>query len=316
MRLGIISRRPPDGVTSRGRSGVIAREERVDDENDPWPLDQPFRGPNSDRLIGIRIPPRHLRLFRRRQLRKRWYYVSFWSPELLLCAARVEVGPLAQRYWAVWDRQERQLTKQTRYLRRPVKFHDDPKLMRIDDRGVHAEVTLDPSDEFVVYRPEGRAYIWSRKALCVGAQATVTMGGVTRNVEGVAFVDDNAGYHFRHTQWRWSAGAGLDAQGRTVAWNAIVGLFDTKKNSERTLWIDGVPTELDEVQFSDDLKVVTFTEGGSVRFEQEADLLKRVGLFVIRSKYDHAFGSYSGTLPGDIELREAFGVRERQDALW
>src|SRR5438094_570590 len=43
--------RPHDGVTSQGGSGVIAPEERVDDDTDPWPLDQPFRGPNSDRLI-------------------------------------------------------------------------------------------------------------------------------------------------------------------------------------------------------------------------------------------------------------------------
>src|SRR5438309_9148710 len=43
--------------------------------------------------------------------------------------------------------------------------------------------------------------------------------------------------------------------------------------------------------------------------------LKRVGLFLIRSKYDHAFGSYSGTLPGDIELREAFGVDRKSTRL-
>ncbi len=30
----------------------------------------------------------------------------------------------------------------------------------------------------------------------------------------------------------------------------------------------------------------------------------------------HWFGTYTGTLPGGIELREAYGVRERHDALW
>ncbi len=36
----------------------------------------------------------------------------------------------------------------------------------------------------------------------------------------------------------------------------------------------------------------------------------------VRADYEHAFGSYSGTLPGGIELREGHGVRERQDAVW
>ena len=61
---------------------------------------------------------------------------------------------------------------------------------------------------------------------------------------------------------------------------------------------------------------MAFTDGGDLRFEVEANLRKRVGLFLIKSKYDHAFGSYSGSLPGGLELREAFGVRERQDAVW
>ncbi|MGH7300647.1 MAG: DUF2804 domain-containing protein, partial [Candidatus Rokuibacteriota bacterium] len=92
--------------------------------------------------------------------------------------------------------------------------------------------------------------------------------------------------------------------------------FDTPQDSERTLWIDGVPSEIGPVRFSEDLRVVSFSEGGEIAFQPEATLTKRVKLVLIESDYAHAFGAYAGSLPGGIELRNAVGVRERQDALW
>jgi hypothetical protein len=32
----------------------------------------------------------------------------------------------------------------------------------------------------------------------------------------MALIDDNAGYHPRHTRWQWCGGAGEDSQGRSV----------------------------------------------------------------------------------------------------
>jgi len=180
---------------------------------------------------------------------------------------------------------------------------------------VPVDVSFQPVDDFEVYRPEGRAYISSHKQLSRNATATVTIGTDRRTAEGTAFVDVNAGYHFHHTRWQWSAGTGRDQHGRHVAWNAIVGLFDTLKDSERTVWVEGKGTEIDPVCFSH-LDVITFHDGSRLTFTQEQDLRKRVGIFVLKSNYDHAFGTYSGTLPGGIEVKDAVGVRERQDALW
>ena len=42
------------------------------------------------------------------QLRKRWRYVALFAEELMLCAARAEVGPLTQSFWVLWDRETRQ----------------------------------------------------------------------------------------------------------------------------------------------------------------------------------------------------------------
>src|SRR5439155_23368833 len=97
---------------------------------------------------------------------------------------------------------------------------------------------------------------------------------------------------------------------------AITGLFDTPEHSERTIWVGGRGMEIKPVTFSQNANVVTFHDGGELTFQPEATLRKRVGLFLIKSKYEHAFGVYSGTLPGGIEVRDAVGVRERQDALW
>ena len=40
------------------------------------------------------------------------------------------------------------------------------------------------------------------------------------------FVDESAGYHARHTAWRWSAGIGRTDDGRRVAWNLVDGVHD------------------------------------------------------------------------------------------
>jgi hypothetical protein len=278
------------------------------------PLDQPYRGDAEGRPRGVPYPPEHLPLFRRRQLRKRWHYVSFWSPDLLFCAADVQVGFLSNEYWAVWDRGGDCFRTKTHYVRNRVHLSADEVVVEDGDVSIH--LWLEPTDVFEVYRPEGRAYIWSHKELAARARATVSVCGRQREVIGTAFVDVNAGYHFRRTRWRWAAGAITDERGEHVAWNAITGLFDTPEHSERTVWIGGRGTEIKPVAFSDDDNVVTFEDGSRLTFSPGATLRKRVGLFLIKSKYEHAFGVYSGTLPGGIEVRNAVGVRERQDALW
>jgi Protein of unknown function (DUF2804) len=280
----------------------------------PAPLDRQYRGDGLGRPQGVPIPPDRLPLLRRGQLRKRWHYVSFWSSELILCAARVQVGPLSHDYFGVWDRVARRLSKGQGFLRRRV--HMPPRRVIVEDDDVAIDLALRATDAFQVYRPEHRAYIWSYKELCREAVATVRLGGATREVVGTAFVDVNAGYHSRRTRWRWMAGAGTDEAGTAVAWNAIVGLFDTPANSERTVWVDGRPAEVGPVRFSEDLTSVSFAEGGELRFREEAVLRKRFGLFLLSSRYDHSFGVYSGTLPGGVAVHEGFGVRECQDALW
>jgi hypothetical protein len=277
-------------------------------------IDQPYRGSGVDRPRGVPLPPERVPLFRAGQLRKRWHYVSFWSRELSFCAARASVGPLQQEYWGIWDREAQQFREGSHRFTNRVQL--DVNRVQVRDGNVEIAVTFEPCTSFEVYRPAGKAYIWSHKDYCRPARGVVRYGGNSREVAGVIFVDINAGYHERQTQWRWAAGAGLDQHDRLVAFNAITGLFDTPDQSERTVWIENDAREVGPNSFAEDLSTVSFAEGGTLRFQPEALIEHHDNLLLIRSDYFHWFGTYTGTLPGGIELREAYGVRERHDALW
>ena len=48
--------------------------------------------------------------------RKRWRYLGAFCDQLLICAARIQVGPLGQTFWVVWDRERRLMVERTRLL--------------------------------------------------------------------------------------------------------------------------------------------------------------------------------------------------------
>lgn len=278
------------------------------------PLPRPaYRGDGSDRPTDIPLPPARMPLLRAGRLLKRWRYVSIWSADLMICAARVHAGPAAQEFWAVWDRGAGTLTERTRLLPRSVRL--TPGRVEVRDGDVSIDVRLEEGPGLEVVTHEGAAYTWTRKQI-VRATGSVTRGGVRRPVEATALIDDNAGYHPRHTSWLWSGGAGRDTAGRAVAWSVIVGLNDSASNSERTVWVDGKPHEVGPVEFAPNLAGVRFAEGAELGFTAEATRARRENLILIRSAYRQPFGRFSGTLPGGIALAEAYGVMEEHSAVW
>lgn len=135
-------------------------------------------------------------------------------------------------------------------------------------------------------------------------------------IDAPAVVDESAGYHARHTAWRWSAGAAVAASGAAVAWNLVTGLHDAEASSERTVWVDGEPREVGPVAFAADLGAVAFAERGELRFTSEATRARRENLVLVRSDYEQPFGRFTGTLPHAGPLREGFGVMERHSVWW
>src|SRR6266567_6853293 len=107
------------------------------------PRSQPYRGAVSGLPSGLPFPPARLALFRAWTLRKRWHYVTFWSHDLLFCAARVHVGPLPQEYWGLLVRSpERRFRQKSHYLRRRVAFEDNR--IAVGDGDVFVEITFEP----------------------------------------------------------------------------------------------------------------------------------------------------------------------------
>jgi hypothetical protein len=194
---------------------------------------------------------------------KAWTWVGAFSPALMLCAARVRVGPVPVAWWAVWDRTS------GRMLERNARGHGgvevDEDRLRIDGRTVRAEIALGHGVPVEVVSPHGAEHIWTRKRGGVDARGWVELHGERRAFAGAAIVDESAGYHARRTSWRWSAGVGTSASGAAVAWNLVDGVHDAPQASERTVWIDGDPHHVEPVAFSADL-----TRVGGLAFRAEA----------------------------------------------
>ncbi len=213
----------------------------------------------------------------------------------------------------MWDRTHQQLWERTRLL--PCCVTLVPNRLLVRNGAITIDVTLDERNAFEVVVPDGQAYTWTRKQL-VRAHGTVVLPSGTRQVEAMALIDDNAGYHPRYTHWRWSGGAGQDTAGRAVGWSVIVGLNDPAHNSERTVWSEGVPQEVGTVRFVEDLAGVVFHDGAQLHFQTEAARERRDNLLLVRSAYRQPFGTFTGTLPDGTQLREAYGVMEWHAAVW
>jgi hypothetical protein len=227
---------------------------------------------------------------------KRWVYVGAFGPDVMLCAARGQIGFLPFAWWAVWDRTT--LTEGRRGV--------DVTPGRVSVRGVF-ELALGDGTPVEVVSPHGRQHIWTRKRI-VAARGQVR----GRPLELRAIVDESAGYHARATAWRWSAGVGVAATGEPVAWNLVDGVHDAPTGSERAVWLDGAPHEVPPVRFAADLSAVD-----TLRFTAEATRARSENYLLVRSDYEQPFGTFAGELPGGgPALREGWGVMERHEVRW
>ena len=269
----------------------------------------PYRGDGSDRPAGLALPPGPMpRRVGTRPL-KRWRYVGVYGPELMLCAGTVHVAGIPQTFWAVWDREGRRLWERTVLRRRRVALLDGA--VQVADREVSVDLVLEPAGAPVeVVSRHGASYIWTRKSP-IRATGLVTLEGRTFAVDAGGLIDETAGYHARRTAWEWSAGTGIATGGETVVWNLVAGVHDAPRQSERTVWVDGAPSEVGPVAFAEGLDAV-----GDLRFSAEAERVRRDDLLLLASDYRQPFGTFAGTLPDGTELASGHGVIERHRARW
>jgi Protein of unknown function (DUF2804) len=255
-------------------------------------------------------------MFRGTRPLKRWRYVGVFCEELMACAAVVRVGPLLQSFWAVHTRSDGHMRERTRLLpRRSVVL--ESRQLRINDTGVLLDLCLDENEGIQALCTHGREHVWTRKQAGVPVRGTLSLdGGPERQIEALAVIDDTAGYHARFTEWWWSAGVGEGPDGTPLAWNLVAGVNDPPAGSERAVWVAEAPRETPPVTFDEDLSRIRCEDGSDLRFLPEAERSRRENLLIVRSDYRAPFGSFSGTLPGGIELAHGLGVVEHHRAHW
>ena len=274
---------------------------------------RPWRTGSPEARPAVPLPPRRMPLLRGGRPLKRWHYLGCFTDQVLLCAAVAHIGPVRVSWWAVWDREQRTLAENTARGRPVVTFEGDRVLVADGPVQIDLEVGLGAAVETV--SPHGAQYAWTRKQGGVPMRGSVRLGDRLHEVDGCGVVDESAGYHARHTAWKWSAGVGATTDGRAVAWNLVTGIHDAPEASERTVWVQGEPHEVAPVRFTA-LNSIAFGEGGALRFSAEATRAQEENLLLFASSYEQPFGTFTGTLPGVGELREGYGVMERHDVRW
>jgi hypothetical protein len=284
----------------------------------PAPPSLPLRWPagRPPPHLPVAIPPARLAAVRGGRPLKRWRYVAAFADELMLCAAAAAVGPGRSSWWAILDRRRGILAERTRLLGRGlVRFGPDGRV-RVADRGVRIDMTIDEGCGVECLNAHGAQYVWTRKQAARPVRGRVVIGGRTIELDGLAVVDDTAGYHARETEWWWSAGVGRAADGTPVGWNLVSGVNDGPTASERSIWTADGAREVGPVRFAPDLEAVFFVDGGGLTFAAEAVRLRRDGLLVVRSDYRQPFGRFAGSLPGVGDLDRGLGVMEHHTARW
>ncbi len=247
-------------------------------------------------------------------MRKRWRYVGVYGSEVMLCAARAQVGPFSECFWAVLDREGGRSFDHTRMRPGGREVVLDGPDLEINTRAVRARLHLADSAPIESICRSGAGWGWTRKRAGLAVSGTLEAGGRRWELDAFGVEDCSAGYHRRHTSWHWSAGVGRDTTGRRIAWNLVSGINDPPQRSERAIWVEGVPSEPGPVEFHG-LGAISFSGGEELRFSSEAERARDENLLFVRSRYRHRFGSFAGSL-GGIDLAEGLGVMEEHEAVW
>ena len=255
-----------------------------------------------------------MRMWRDRRLLKRWRYVGAYGPELMLCAGQARIGPLRQRFWAI-------ATPDGRLRERTALVGSGGMRMSgsevtIDAPGVRVRLSVDETAGVETLSRHGDSYIWTRKQGGARVHGLAEVDGRPYQVESAGMVDESAGYHARHTVWKWSAGVGVAADGRAVAWNLVTGVHDAEHNSERSLWLDGEASELPPVEFENNLSAMRFGDGTELAFTEWSARKDETNALLLKSWYRQPFGTFTGTFPGGVTLAEGYGVMEAHDVWW
>jgi hypothetical protein len=267
--------------------------------------------------LPVAVPPARMAPLRGGRPLKRWRYVAAFSEELMLCAATAAVGPAGSSWWAVWDRRRGTLREHTRLAGPALVRFGHGGVVRVRDRGTAIDLVIDEGGGVESLNAHGNGYVWTRKQAARPVAGRVVVDGRELALDdGLAIVDDTAGYHARATEWWWSAGVGRGPDGAPVGWNVVAGVNDGPRASERSVWAAGGSHEVGPATFAPDLTAVDFAEGDRLQCTAEAVRERHDHLAVVRSDYRQPFGTFAGSLPGVGPVSGGLGVMEHHVARW
>ena len=273
----------------------------------------PWRGPGPVRPE-LPLPPGPMPLRRDGQTRKRWRYVGVFGPELMLCAARAEVGPLGQSFWVMWDREGRRHDARTTLRPGSREVRMDGPSLEIDSPGLRASLRLGEIAPVESICPSGSGWGWTRKRAGVPIEGTVEVPGKRWEIAAFGVDDESAGYHQRHTSWHWSAGVGTATDGRALAWNLVEGVNDPPRTASGR---SGSTASRPSPRRSPSAAWTASTSPApttSTSPPSPATPATRTS-----SSSDPATATASAPSPAPspvFELAEGFGVMEQHDAVW
>jgi hypothetical protein len=224
------------------------------------------------------------------------------------------MGPIPQRFWAIAE-PERPVVTRTTMGAGGVRIEGSHG--SVDAGDVRIDMRFEEDGGVESLHPSGRSgFVWTRKQAGIPVRGSVEVGGRRFELDCLGVIDDTAGYHERHTSWRWCAGVGRTADGERVGWNLVTGVNDPPKASERAIWIGGDEFEPGPVEIAEDLSRIGFEEGGELRFTAWSERAERTNLLLVRSSYRQPFGTFTGELPGGFVLSDGLGVMEWHDVRW
>ncbi len=201
-----------------------------------------FGAPRPPQLDGLPLPPGPMPSRDRRRPLKAWRYVGVYGRELMLCIGAVRIGPAQAGVLGGLGPAVKRLYENTAIGVGTVRLekampgqrpaHPDRARARRDGRD------RERSARAATATP-GRA---SRAGSAPAGRSRID--GVDRSLDARAVIDDTAAYYERHTTLALVGGGRRRRDdGRAVAWNLVDGVNDPPSDSERTVWVDGEPSE-------------------------------------------------------------------------
>jgi len=275
---------------------------------------------------------------------KRWQYMGFASPDVVVGMAIVDVGYAHTAFVYVYHRATRQLYERSfldllrrkatlsesslagvsdyvsgkNHIRMENQIGSSPRRITVHIPGAMRLEIETQENEFTplcaVTRNGLHGYNYCHKAAGFPVSGFVEVSGERFEFEGkdaLGTLDWTAGCLGRNTFWNWASGGGKLDDGRRLGINFVSGVND-RGFTENVFWVDGQPHKVDVVDFDYDSDSMLTTpwrirsnDGkADLVFQADSERAEDINLGIVISRFHQPFGRFEGRLEVDGAMRE------------